>query len=226
MVYTFRILLKYSGGPNPIEVLRPTFGRHRNERVESQPLQVGCRCHKEHLQLILSSPTIPRASKAVTPNHLRYSPLNTTSDLHLLLERLAVSLLATRLNEVVIGIHAQVAAGLLVCAQVGAIVRTRLALRTEADMIGNQVLDTGFGLGPLDLFLPGWANSLALLNIDLEVLQTEALRSVGVPLPYIATQVNAFGQTLRDVAAAHVCLIDVLFPRKDPSPGEAVLDGG
>jgi hypothetical protein len=191
-VYTGWILLKYSGGANPIEILRLTFGQDRNERVESQPLQVGCRCHKEHLQLILSSPTIPRASKAVTPNHLRYSRLNASSDLHLLFERFAVSLLATCLNEVVMGVYAKVATSLLVCAPIRTIVGTRLALRTKADMIGNQILDTGLGPDPLALVLPGWANGLALLNVDLKILQAEALQPVGVPLPHIATQVNAF----------------------------------
>ena len=92
-------------------------------------------------------------------------------------------------------------------------------------MIGNQILDAWLCPGPLDLLLPGWANGLALLDVDPEIPQAETFRLAGVPFPHIATQVNTLSQTLRDMAATHVRLVDVLLTGRDPSLDKPVLDG-
>jgi hypothetical protein len=109
-------------------------------------------------------------------NHLGRSSVNTSSDLHLLFESISVGLVAACLNLVVTGIHAQVATIQPVRAQTRAEVGTRLALGTESNMIGNQVVDSWLNPDPFDLFLPSRANGLAVLNVDLEISQTEAFR--------------------------------------------------
>jgi hypothetical protein len=92
-------------------------------------------------------------------------------------------------------------------------------------MIGNQIVDPGLGPDPLDLLHPNQADNLALLNVYLEIPKAEVIRLADVPLSHIAAQVNALAQTACDVAATHVCLIDVLLPGRDPSFDEPVLDG-
>jgi hypothetical protein len=92
-------------------------------------------------------------------------------------------------------------------------------------MIGSQLVDPSPGLDPLGLLLPGRADSLSLLNVDLEVPQAESLGLAEVPLAHIAAQVNALAQTVRDMVPTHVCLVDVLLPGRDPSFDEPVLDG-
>jgi hypothetical protein len=124
-----------------------------------------------------------------------------------------------------IGVDTQMAiigiVGTLTRSEVG----TQLALRTELKMIGNQIVDPGLGPDPLDLLHPNQADNLALLNVYLEIPKAEVIRLADVPLSHIAAQVNALAQTACDVAATHVCLIDVLLPGRDPSFDEPVLDG-
>ena len=124
-----------------------------------------------------------------------------------------------------IGVDTQMAiigiVGTLTRSEVG----TQLALRTELKMIGNQIVDPALGPDPLDLLHPNQADNLALLNVYLEIPKAEVIRLADVPLSHIAAQVNALAQTACDVAATHVCLIDVLLPGRDPSFDEPVLDG-
>jgi hypothetical protein len=87
-----------------------------------------------------------------------------------------------------------------------------------------------FGMLPAEASNPTcrYRNTLAnrlRLAATPEIPQAEATRLAEGSLAHIAAQVNALTPAVRAVAAAHVCLVDVFLPRRDPSGDEPLLDG-